>query len=111
MNRVETRIFNYGKNIDANLKNISKQIDEIKELLDIQLNSESFRQDKFKDELSYRTKVGEYRRMSKNLLVSSDRDDAVFPADKGFISEWDDEDDEDYLDDKGWIKLPPAKSE
>nr|WP_253310112.1 palindromic element RPE3 domain-containing protein [Rickettsia endosymbiont of Ceutorhynchus assimilis] len=44
----------------------------------MQLNSESFRQDKFKDELSYRTsRVREYRRMSKNLLVSSDRDDAV----------------------------------
>nr|WP_253307943.1 palindromic element RPE3 domain-containing protein [Rickettsia endosymbiont of Ceutorhynchus assimilis] len=44
---------------------------------EVQLNSESFRQDKFKDELSYRTRVREYRRMSKNLLVSSDRDDAI----------------------------------
>nr|WP_253307843.1 hypothetical protein [Rickettsia endosymbiont of Ceutorhynchus assimilis] len=66
MNRVETRIFNYGKNIDTNLKNISKQVDEIKELLD------------------------------------------VFPAEKEFISEWDDE---DYLDDKGWVKFPSVKSE
>nr|WP_253310093.1 palindromic element RPE3 domain-containing protein [Rickettsia endosymbiont of Ceutorhynchus assimilis] len=43
----------------------------------MQLNSESFRQDKFKDELSYRTKIREYRRMSKNLLVSRFLNDAV----------------------------------
>ncbi len=43
----------------------------------VQLNSESFRQDKFKDEPAQRTRVREHRRMSKNLLVSSDRDDAV----------------------------------
>nr|WP_253310118.1 palindromic element RPE3 domain-containing protein [Rickettsia endosymbiont of Ceutorhynchus assimilis] len=43
----------------------------------VQLNSESFRQDEFKEELSYRTGVREYRQMSKNLLVSSDREDAV----------------------------------
>nr|WP_253308559.1 palindromic element RPE3 domain-containing protein [Rickettsia endosymbiont of Ceutorhynchus assimilis] len=43
----------------------------------IQLNSESFRQDEFKGELSYRTRVREYGRIQKNSLVSSDRDDAV----------------------------------
>ncbi|WP_342269926.1 palindromic element RPE3 domain-containing protein [Rickettsia endosymbiont of Orchestes rusci] len=37
----------------------------------IQLNSESFRQDKFKDELSYRTRVREYRRMSKICLYQA----------------------------------------
>nr|WP_253310071.1 palindromic element RPE3 domain-containing protein [Rickettsia endosymbiont of Ceutorhynchus assimilis] len=43
----------------------------------MQLNSESLRQDKFKDEPEQRTRVGEYRRMSKNLLVSSFLNDAV----------------------------------
>ncbi|WP_341792698.1 MULTISPECIES: palindromic element RPE3 domain-containing protein [unclassified Rickettsia] len=43
----------------------------------IQLNSESFRQDEFKGELSYRTRVREYRRIQKNSLVSSFMNDAV----------------------------------
>nr|WP_253310121.1 palindromic element RPE3 domain-containing protein [Rickettsia endosymbiont of Ceutorhynchus assimilis] len=38
----------------------------------LQLNSESFRQDKFKDEPAQAVpKVREHRRRSKNLLVSS----------------------------------------
>nr|WP_253307956.1 UvrD-helicase domain-containing protein [Rickettsia endosymbiont of Ceutorhynchus assimilis] len=43
----------------------------------IQLNSESFRQDEFKGELSYRTRVREHRRIQKNSLVSSFLNDAV----------------------------------
>ncbi|WP_342256984.1 palindromic element RPE3 domain-containing protein [Rickettsia endosymbiont of Aspidapion aeneum] len=43
----------------------------------LQLNSESFRQDEFEEGPAQRTGVREYRRMPKNLLVSSDRDDAV----------------------------------
>jgi len=35
MNSIETRILDYGKNIDMNLQNISEQIEEIK----IQFNS------------------------------------------------------------------------
>ncbi|WP_342269944.1 ABC transporter transmembrane domain-containing protein [Rickettsia endosymbiont of Orchestes rusci] len=42
-----------------------------------QLNSESFRQDEFEEELSYRTKVREHRRMPKNSLVSGFPNDAV----------------------------------
>ncbi|WP_410526075.1 palindromic element RPE3 domain-containing protein [Rickettsia endosymbiont of Ceutorhynchus obstrictus] len=62
-------IFEPCNNATSTIKGYNPQL--------IQLNSESFRQDKFKDELSYRTRVREHRRMSKNLLVSSDRDDAV----------------------------------
>nr|WP_253310102.1 palindromic element RPE3 domain-containing protein [Rickettsia endosymbiont of Ceutorhynchus assimilis] len=40
-------------------------------------NSESFRQDEFKDEPAQRTRVREYRRVLRNSLVSSDREDAV----------------------------------
>ncbi|WP_341792801.1 MULTISPECIES: palindromic element RPE3 domain-containing protein [unclassified Rickettsia] len=43
----------------------------------IQLNSERFRQDEFKGELSYRTRVGEHRRVWKNSLVSTFLNDAV----------------------------------
>ncbi|WP_341793524.1 MULTISPECIES: palindromic element RPE3 domain-containing protein [unclassified Rickettsia] len=37
----------------------------------IQLNSESFRQDKFKDEPAQRIRVGEHRRMSKICLYQA----------------------------------------
>ncbi|WP_253308419.1 palindromic element RPE3 domain-containing protein [Rickettsia endosymbiont of Orchestes rusci] len=43
----------------------------------IQLNSERFRQDEFNGELSYRTRVREYRQIRKNSLVSSFMNDAV----------------------------------
>ncbi|MFY9590135.1 bifunctional 2-polyprenyl-6-hydroxyphenol methylase/3-demethylubiquinol 3-O-methyltransferase UbiG [Rickettsia endosymbiont of Halotydeus destructor] len=43
----------------------------------VQLNSESFRQDEFKDEPAERTKVREHRRALKNSLVSSFLNDAV----------------------------------
>jgi len=33
MNNIETRILNYGKNIDMNLENISKKVDEIQKLI------------------------------------------------------------------------------
>ncbi|WP_341790297.1 metal ABC transporter solute-binding protein, Zn/Mn family [Rickettsia endosymbiont of Polydrusus tereticollis] len=44
---------------------------------EIQLNSESFRQDEFKGEPAQRIIIREHRRIQKNSLVSSDRDDAV----------------------------------
>ncbi|WP_341793077.1 MULTISPECIES: palindromic element RPE3 domain-containing protein [unclassified Rickettsia] len=43
----------------------------------MQLNSERFRQGEFKDEPAERTEVCEHRRVLKNSLGSSDRDDAV----------------------------------
>ncbi|MCC8377476.1 MAG: DUF1460 domain-containing protein [Rickettsia endosymbiont of Graphium doson] len=43
-----------------------------------QLNSESFRQDEFKDEPAERIKIREQRRMSKNSLGSSFLNDAVY---------------------------------
>ncbi|MCC8369527.1 MAG: palindromic element RPE3 domain-containing protein [Rickettsia endosymbiont of Oxypoda opaca] len=43
----------------------------------LQLNLDRFRQDEFKGEPAQRTKVREHRRVLKNSLVSSDRDDAV----------------------------------
>nr|WP_253307916.1 palindromic element RPE3 domain-containing protein [Rickettsia endosymbiont of Ceutorhynchus assimilis] len=44
----------------------------------VQLNSESIRADEFKDESAQAVpKVGEYRRVLRNSLVSSDRDDAI----------------------------------
>ncbi|WP_342270615.1 palindromic element RPE3 domain-containing protein [Rickettsia endosymbiont of Orchestes rusci] len=46
-------------------------------LNNIQLNSERFRQDEFKGELSYRIRVREYRRIQKNSLVSTFLNDAV----------------------------------
>nr|WP_253307678.1 palindromic element RPE3 domain-containing protein [Rickettsia endosymbiont of Ceutorhynchus assimilis] len=46
----------------------------------VQLNSESFRQDEFKEDKLPYLKYVSTRRMPKNLLVSSDRDDAVATA-------------------------------
>ncbi|WP_341790513.1 hypothetical protein [Rickettsia endosymbiont of Polydrusus tereticollis] len=59
MHSIETKIFNYEKKVEANLENFSKQVNEIKELVDTVL------------------------------------------ASKGGISEWDEEEDDDYLDDSG----------
>ncbi|WP_341789288.1 hypothetical protein [Rickettsia endosymbiont of Polydrusus tereticollis] len=39
MNSIETKIFNYEKKLAANLENFSKQVNEIKELIDTVLVS------------------------------------------------------------------------
>ncbi|WP_253308233.1 MULTISPECIES: palindromic element RPE3 domain-containing protein [unclassified Rickettsia] len=43
----------------------------------LQLNSERFRQDEFKDESALAVNNTEHRRIQKNSLVSSDCDDAI----------------------------------
>ncbi|MFA1688055.1 palindromic element RPE3 domain-containing protein [Candidatus Rickettsia barbariae] len=51
-----------------------------------QLNLDRFRQDEFKDESAQCTLVRDYRRVPRNSLVSSDRDDAVRIAYVGHVT-------------------------
>ncbi|WP_419235074.1 palindromic element RPE3 domain-containing protein [Rickettsia endosymbiont of Nabis limbatus] len=53
------------------LEFLDKHLNLVRSDLKMQLNSKSFRQDKFEDEPVERTKVREQRQISKNSLVSS----------------------------------------